>query len=62
MTFEPGARSAWCTHPLGQTLIVTAGVGWVREWNGEEYEIRAGDVVWTPPGAKHGTAQRQPRV
>ena len=53
VTFEPGARSAWHTHPLGQTLIVTAGTGWVQEWNGERQEIRPGDVVWTPPGVKH---------
>jgi 4-carboxymuconolactone decarboxylase len=53
VTFEPGARSAWHTHPLGQTLIVTAGTGWVQEWNGEKHEIRPGDVVWTPPGVKH---------
>jgi 4-carboxymuconolactone decarboxylase len=53
VTFEPGARSAWHTHPLGQTLVVTAGTGWVQEWNGEKREIRPGDVVWTPPGVKH---------
>jgi quercetin dioxygenase-like cupin family protein len=53
VSFEPGARSAWHTHPLGQTLIVTAGTGWVQEWNGEKQEIRPGDVVWTPPGVKH---------
>jgi len=53
VTFEPGARAAWHTHPLGQTLIVTAGTGWVQEWNGEKQEIRPGDVVWTPPGVKH---------
>jgi quercetin dioxygenase-like cupin family protein len=51
--FEPGARSAWHTHPLGQILIVTAGTGWVQEWGGEKQEIRQGDVVWTPPGVKH---------
>ena len=53
VTFEPGARSAWHTHPLGQTLIVTAGTGWAQEWSGEKQEIWPGDVVWTPPGAKH---------
>lgn len=53
VSFEPGARSAWHTHPAGQTLIVTSGVGWVQEWNGEKREIRPGDVVWTPPGVKH---------
>jgi quercetin dioxygenase-like cupin family protein len=53
VTFEPGARSAWHSHPLGQTLIVTAGTGWVQQEGGEKQEIRAGDVVWTPPGVKH---------
>ena len=53
VTFEPGARSAWHTHPLGQTLIVTAGVGWVQQWGGPVQEIRPGDVVWIPPGVKH---------
>ena len=53
VTFEPGARSAWHTHPLGQTLVVTAGVGRVQRWGGAVEEIRAGDVVWTPPGVKH---------
>ncbi|MEH2321280.1 (R)-mandelonitrile lyase [Nostoc sp.] len=53
VTFEPGARSAWHTHPLGQTLIVTAGTGWVQQESGEKQEIRQGDVVWTPPGVKH---------
>jgi 4-carboxymuconolactone decarboxylase len=53
VTFEAGARSAWHTHPAGQTLIVTAGTGWVQEWGGERHEIRAGDVIWTPPGVKH---------
>ena len=50
---EPGARTAWHTHPLGQTLIVTAGVGRVQHWGGAIQEIRAGDVVWIPPGVKH---------
>lgn len=53
VTFEPGARSAWHTHPAGQVLIVTSGTGWVQEWNGRKREIKAGDVVWTPPGVKH---------
>jgi len=53
VTFEPGARSAWHTHPAGQILIVTSGVGWVQEWNGDKREIRPGDVIWTPPGLKH---------
>jgi quercetin dioxygenase-like cupin family protein len=53
VTFEPGARTAWHTHPVGQTLIVTAGAGWVRQWDGPVQEIRAGDVVWIPPGQKH---------
>ena len=53
VTFEPGARTAWHTHPLGQTLIVTAGVGWVRREGGAKEEIRPGDMVWIPPGEKH---------
>jgi quercetin dioxygenase-like cupin family protein len=53
VTFEPGARSAWHTHPAGPHLIVTAGVGWTQEWGGPIVEIRAGDVVWCPPGVKH---------
>jgi quercetin dioxygenase-like cupin family protein len=53
VTFEPGARSAWHTHPAGQVLIVTAGVGRVQRWGGPVQEIRPGDVVWTPPGVKH---------
>jgi len=53
VTFEPGARTAWHTHPLGQTLIVTAGVGRAQRWGGPIEEIRAGDVVWFPPGEKH---------
>jgi quercetin dioxygenase-like cupin family protein len=53
VTFEPGARTAWHTHPLGQTLIVTAGSGWVRQWGRPTQEIREGDVVWIPPGQKH---------
>jgi quercetin dioxygenase-like cupin family protein len=53
VSFEPGARSAWHSHPLGQTLVVTAGVGRVQRWGGKLEEIRPGDVVWTPPGVKH---------
>ncbi len=53
VTFAPGARSVWHTHPVGQTLIVTSGTGWVQEWGGPKQEIKAGDVVWTPPGVKH---------
>jgi quercetin dioxygenase-like cupin family protein len=53
VTFEPGARTAWHTHPLGQTLIVTAGCGRVQRWGGPIEEIRPGDVVWIPPGEKH---------
>jgi quercetin dioxygenase-like cupin family protein len=53
VTFEPGARSAWHTHPLGQTLIVTAGCGWTQCDGGPIVEIRAGDVIWCPPGHKH---------
>ena len=53
VTFEPGARTAWHTHPLGQTLIVTAGSGRAQRWGGSIEEIRPGDVVWIPPGEKH---------
>jgi len=53
VTFEPGARTAWHSHPLGQTLIVTAGTGWVQQWGGQVEEIRQGDVVWIPPGIKN---------
>jgi quercetin dioxygenase-like cupin family protein len=53
VTFEPGARTAWHTHPLGQTLIVTAGCGRAQQWGGPIEEIRPGDVVWFPPGEKH---------
>ena len=53
VTFDPGARSAWHSHPLGQRLVVTAGTGRVQQWGGRVKEIRAGDVVWTPPGVKH---------
>lgn len=51
--FEPGARTAWHTHPLGQTLFITSGVGWVQTWEGPVKEIRAGDTVWIPPQEKH---------
>jgi quercetin dioxygenase-like cupin family protein len=53
VTFEPGARTAWHTHPLGQTLIVVSGVGWAQRLGGPVEEIRPGDVVWIPPGEKH---------
>jgi quercetin dioxygenase-like cupin family protein len=53
VTFEPGARSAWHTHPLGQTLIVTSGCGWTQCEGEPIVEVRAGDVVWCPPGHKH---------
>src|SRR5579863_10227226 len=53
VTFEPGARTAWHTHPLGQTLIVTAGCGLAQRWGGPIEEIRPGDVVWFSPGEKH---------
>lgn len=53
VTFEPGARTAWHTHPLGQTLVVTAGCGRVQCWGQPIQEIRAGDVVWIPAGEKH---------
>ena len=53
VTFEPGARTAWHTHPLGQTLIVTAGLGWVQREGGRVEEVRPGDVVWFAPHEKH---------
>jgi quercetin dioxygenase-like cupin family protein len=53
VTFEPGARTAWHTHPFGQTLIVTAGSGWVQREGGEKQEIHSGDVVYFSPGEKH---------
>ena len=53
VTFEPGARTAWHTHPLGQTIIVTSGLGWAQREGGPVEEIRPGDVVWFPPGEKH---------
>jgi len=53
VTFEPGGRTAWHTHPLGQTLIITAGCGWVQREGSPIEEIHPGDVVWFPPGEKH---------
>ncbi len=53
VTFEPGARTAWHMHPLGQTLIVTTGCGRAQHWGGPVEEIRPGDVIWFPPGEKH---------
>ena len=53
VTFEPGARTAWHTHPLGQTLLVTSGCGWAQREGGPIEEIHPGDVVWFPPGEKH---------
>ncbi|PSJ64522.1 (R)-mandelonitrile lyase [Kumtagia ephedrae] len=60
--FTPGARSHWHTHPAGQTLIVTAGTGWVQEEGGEKIVIKPGDVITTPPGVKHwhGAASESP--
>lgn len=53
VTFEPGARTAWHTHPLGQTLIITQGRGWLQEQGGEVREMNQGDIVWIPEGVKH---------
>lgn len=53
VTFEPGARTAWHTHPLGQTLIITQGRGWLQEWGGEIQEMNQGDIIWIPTGIKH---------
>src|SRR4051812_41802094 len=53
VTFEPGARTAWHTHPLGQFLVVTAGTGWIQQEGAEKQEVKPGDVIWTPPGVKH---------
>lgn len=53
VTFEPGARTAWHTHPLGQTLIVTSGSGLAQQWGGRIEHIYPGDVIWFPPGEKH---------
>jgi quercetin dioxygenase-like cupin family protein len=53
VTFEPGARTVWHTHPLGQTLVVTAGIGWVQREGEPKQEIRPGDTVWFAPGERH---------
>ena len=53
VTFEPGARTAWHTHPLGQTLLVTSGCGLVQHWGGAIQEVRPGDIIWFAPGEKH---------
>jgi quercetin dioxygenase-like cupin family protein len=53
VTFEPGARSNWHTHPLGQTLVITSGLGWVQREGGPIEDVRVGDIVWFPPGLKH---------
>ncbi len=53
VTFEPGARTAWHTHPLGQTLIVTQGRGWIQVWGEEIQEMNQGDIVWIPEDVKH---------
>jgi quercetin dioxygenase-like cupin family protein len=53
VTFQPGARSAWHTHPLGQTLIVTDGTGWIQEWGHPVQIMHKGDVIWIPPNVKH---------
>jgi quercetin dioxygenase-like cupin family protein len=53
VTFEPGSRSAWHSHPAGQVLVVTSGTGWVQQWKGQKREIKPGDVIWTPPGVTH---------
>jgi quercetin dioxygenase-like cupin family protein len=60
VTFEPGARTAWHTHPLGQRLIIVSGVGWVQTEGGQIEEVRPGDVVWFPPGLRHwhGAAEK----
>ena len=59
VTFEPGARTAWHVHPLGQSLIVTAGCGLVQSWGGPVEQIRPGDVIWCPPGEKHWHGARE---
>lgn len=53
VTFAPGARSDWHTHPLGQTLVIISGTGWVQEWGKERKTVHAGDVIQCPPGVKH---------
>ena len=60
VTFEAGARTAWHIHPLGQTLIVTSGLGWAQHWGGPIEEIRSGDVVWFAPNEKHWHGGRSP--
>lgn len=64
VSFEAGARTAWHTHPLGQTLIVSSGTGWVQEWESAAQPIKTGDVVWIPPGVKHwyGASATEPMV
>lgn len=64
VSFDTEARTAWHTHPLGQTLIVTSGTGWVQQWDSEIQSIKTGDVVWIPPGVKHwhGASASQPMV
>ena len=61
VTFEPGARTAWHTHPLGQTLIVTSGLGWAQREGGPVEEIRPGDIVWFAPSEKHWHGRPPPR-
>ena len=61
VTFEPGARSAWHTHPLGQQLVIVSGFGRTQEWGKAVQELRPGDVVWCPPGESTGTARRPRR-
>jgi quercetin dioxygenase-like cupin family protein len=53
VTFEPSARTAWHTHPVGQVLVITAGCGWVQSWGQAKQEVKPGDVVWFEPGEKH---------
>lgn len=53
LSFDAGGRTAWHSHPAGQTLYVTSGTGWIQDWGGKKIEVKAGDVVWTPPGVKH---------
>jgi len=60
VTFEPGARTAWHTHPLGQTLLIVSGLGWVQRERGPIEEVRPGDVVWFPPASSTGTARHRP--
>ncbi|MGP6378402.1 (R)-mandelonitrile lyase [Yersinia bercovieri] len=62
VSFDAGARTAWHTHPLGQTLILSSGTGWVQQWQGAAQSIKTGDVVWIPPGVKHwhGASAKEP--